>query len=511
MAYRFMQEMERKADNQDSCPYRLHRIFKRAMIPPALAARIIPSPKGSVQNIKRAQISYPNQDTAQAPNTETARPRARSISYTAWPISYIPGGILSGPISYIGSKVVGKAISYIAAIALILTIQCSQQSLDEFASEDEDSVSGSSSNNRETSDPPKKPGVIYARVSSNTQAEEGRSLGGQKDEMREAAARNEIDLICDPIEDEGETGTNFDRDGIKKVFQLASEQEIEYLLVDDISRIGRNAPETLYFIYMLQNDFDVRIITKTGLQNISQVQDLVQTAMQALISHMSTLYRTMSSQRSCLRAFEDKNWFSWYNQAPLGYTDTGDGWIKPDSEEADIIPIMYEQFLETESYTETAEAINEEFPEAIDAPRSYRQVKRDLQRRVYIGEPTVTSKATGDEELTECVVQDQALALVDEETFYQVQSVIDSKSTGESSKTSLDPETIIDEFGWLPVLRNTPVVKAICEDCGQEYRLNGQAELTEEFKAHYLECKNCEVQRKFPYKRELEAIQADGR
>jgi DNA invertase Pin-like site-specific DNA recombinase len=87
--------------------------------------------------------------------------------------------------------------------------------------------------------------------------------------MESRAEEFDIDLISDPIIDEGKTGTNFDRAGIKRVFRLAAAGELSYLLVDHVFRIGRNAPETLYYIYVLRDDCDVKFITKNGLRNVS--------------------------------------------------------------------------------------------------------------------------------------------------------------------------------------------------------------------------------------------------
>jgi DNA invertase Pin-like site-specific DNA recombinase len=412
------------------------------------------------------------------------------------------------------------SIAHTLAVGAVLFINFAQQDLGQFADDGAGTTSSNSTPSQLGEDPTRdsserskvhenekecQPGVIYARVSSNKQAEEGRSIEAQIDDMRAKAEEFDIDLICEPITDEGETGTDFKRTGIKKVFHLAAKGEISYVLVDDISRIGRNAPQTLYYIYTLREDCQVKIITHTGLQNVSQVEDLIETTMQALIAHTSAQNRSRSSIRSRIRGFiDEQNWSSWSPHIPLGYAPTDDGWITRDPEEVEVVTTMFNRFLETESYTKTANILNDEYGEILDEPIDYRQVKRNLQRRVYIGKPTADPDAETEDRR---VIEEQKLSLIDQETFETAQSLItEIGSRNTSSNETLAPETVIDEFGLIAFLNSSPIAKLICEDCGGEFRCNGQRELDGSYVAHNLECKQCGVQRKYPYLVELEKM-----
>jgi len=111
-------------------------------------------------------------------------------------------------------------------------------------------------------------GIIYVRESDISSVEDGRNLDGQIEECKQTAKDEGIELVCEPITDEGKTGTNFDREGIREVF-VKAQRNVDYLIVDDLSRLGRSAPETLYFIHYMEDTVGVTIMTPRGEINAS--------------------------------------------------------------------------------------------------------------------------------------------------------------------------------------------------------------------------------------------------
>ena len=68
--------------------------------------------------------------------------------------------------------------------------------------------------------------ALYERVSTHSQAREGRSLGGQERDLRarmEAEGREVVEVITDP----GEKRWMPDRPGIRRLRELAEAGEIE--------------------------------------------------------------------------------------------------------------------------------------------------------------------------------------------------------------------------------------------------------------------------------------------
>ena len=212
-------------------------------------------------------------------------------------------------------------------------------------------------------------GIIYARVSDDEQVDdaddsetEGKgSITGQIEELKTVAEKDNIELPFDPITDEGETGGNFDRDGIKRVFELARRERVDLLLIEKVDRIGRTAPETLYFIDLLQSKCDVTLATPSGRHDISNIQGLMHTTLMSLMAEVQNKIRTDKATKERIRSFlKKKNWFARSPKIPLGYTETADGWLEPDPSEQEIVRKMFSIFTEHETYAEVERKITRE-------------------------------------------------------------------------------------------------------------------------------------------------------
>lgn len=492
----------------------LGRTLKRRMKKAALAVRIIRRVKCSVQGLNRGWASYGT---------------VGALAVGAGLASYATVGPSARPASYV-------VPSMLAAGTVV------QTEMDEFAAADDDAAEAtdeptepSGDDATGATDEPTEPsddeadgdeaktatenddddeeaagrGVIYARVSSNEQVESGYGLETQVSDLREIAEERNVELVREPIKDAGESGTDFERDGIKEVFQLATEGEITHLLVDDADRLGRSAPQTVYFVYVLQTKCDVTILTSAGELDTTQIHGLVEMTMKALSSHMAAQERARKANRSRVRRFtDDKQWLSWFKQVPVGYLERDDGWIEPHADEVPLAEAMFTRFVECESYAATRRYLRDAYADTLSKPLTRGQVKRHLQKRVYIGEPTIPVDGIEDDE-TKKSVEDPDLALVDEDTFETAQELIEEKSRANSTdEDTIDVDFLTEEFGLFPVLDSSPVVAVLCPDCRSEMVKNGQRNLSGDFKSHNYICTSddCDTQRRFPYRSEYECI-----
>ncbi len=88
--------------------------------------------------------------------------------------------------------------------------------------------------------------IAYMRVSTAEQAVAGVSLDAQRDEIRRYAAWREIDLAHE-IVDAGVTGSKplQERDGGRKLFDLAKEDHIRIVIAYKLDRLFRDAADCL--------------------------------------------------------------------------------------------------------------------------------------------------------------------------------------------------------------------------------------------------------------------------
>jgi DNA invertase Pin-like site-specific DNA recombinase len=379
--------------------------------------------------------------------------------------------------------------------------------------------------------------VMYVRVSTDEQKKEGRSIDSQISELSSIIERDdEISLYTEPIRDEGETGTDFDRDGISKIVSLARHDEVTHLMVDTIDRIGRSVAETLMFIHELREKYDVKIMTRGGESDVRKPTDRLNVTMKAAMADFGTRNRARSSLRSSADNFiQDKKWFSWYRAVPFGYEsigddsdegedgdkdedDTDDDWIERVEELEDVIKDIYSIFIEVENYTETASRINEKYAAKLEeydglegSKLNYRQIRSVVSRPVYRGKPTipVTELEHYDPNPS---VDDPELRFVDDATAEKAQEIVEKIAEKNSTDDDLviDPEDYPDEFDPCVIETVSSLVQLVCPECESPLIADGhQRQLDGDLGSRLYRCQNddCGFSKRWPTESESELME----
>jgi len=386
----------------------------------------------------------------------------------------------------------------------------SQREIASFHSESSEEQAESESESSETTDTqtdsPEDRGVIYARVSSNQQAEEGKSLEEQIRRLKEIAENRGIQLVTSPIKDSGKTGTNFDREGIKRVRQIAEKEEIEYVLVDDIDRVGRHHAETIYYLYELRSECGVKVITtESGEVDVDDFEGKTHVMLKSLSAQVANENRARRAHASSIEKFKQKNWSVYYDLAPFGYVKTEDDWLEVDEPEAEIVEEVFMTFLRVDEdgpYAKVAERVD-----GLSESQAANQVRKMLRDSIYVGEASVDTSPPGEETESGVVVPDGELQVVSRSTFNSVQEKIDRirERYSSSSDEPSEVDEYVDVYGPVAVYESSPIVVIQCPDCRGELRKNGQRTL-DGGGSHNYECKECGRQRKFPTQAEFDRM-----
>lgn len=352
--------------------------------------------------------------------------------------------------------------------------------------------------------------LIYARVSSDRQAKEGNGIEDQTENLKQVARQKGFTITEDPITDEGETGTNFERPGIKRVEEISEQKDISHLLVDDIDRVGRDAAETIFYIYRLRDLYGITLITTSGQEfDIDDSDDLLHIAFKAISSQMENENRSRRAFSGMIQKFERKNWSTFFNKAPYGYSLTEDDWLEIDQDEAQVVREIFATFLASDldrPYRRTFEQARG-VPEDTD----YTKVRRILKRPLYIGEPTVNAsrRGTHSESPSKTTVADKSLKILDEETFEQAQKKVEAVHERHSGSESDGGEVheFAREFGITTLKDIISVIGVVCPDCETKMVKNGRR-TTGGREVYNYKCSNdaCGRQRKFPTEEELSEL-----
>ncbi len=107
--------------------------------------------------------------------------------------------------------------------------------------------------------------IAYCRVSTNNQKEDGLSIDTQKKMILEKVQSVRGDLVEDFYIDEGKTGTNMNRSGLQNLLARCSKKDIDYLVVQDTSRLSRDEKDHLVIRATLKN-YSITLITLDGMQ-----------------------------------------------------------------------------------------------------------------------------------------------------------------------------------------------------------------------------------------------------
>ncbi len=159
-----------------------------------------------------------------------------------------------------------------------------------------------------------KRALIYVRVSTEEQAEEGMSIDTQINRCKRWAEENDY-IVVGVYKDEGKSATNMNRDGLKDMLARCQEDQIDTVLVLDTDRIARNTFDHLTIKSILQK-------AKTKLTSINQlmIDDSPEGNLIDTIIASVNAFQSQITGRKVSKVAEEKAKAGFYpSKARLGY------------------------------------------------------------------------------------------------------------------------------------------------------------------------------------------------
>ena len=103
--------------------------------------------------------------------------------------------------------------------------------------------------------------IAYYRLSKYTKVTDSESIANQRKLVHEYLARHPEIVLVDEKQDDGFTGTNYDRPGFQEVIQAVKEKRANCVIVKDLSRLGREYIETGKYLERVFPAMGVRFIS----------------------------------------------------------------------------------------------------------------------------------------------------------------------------------------------------------------------------------------------------------
>ena len=361
--------------------------------------------------------------------------------------------------------------------------------------------------------------AVLQRVSSDAQTS-GAGLDAQSavNQKRLDELEPGYEIVLDKTE-EGVSGTNFPRPALMEILEEARSGAIDVLVVHDISRIGRVAPLVASYIWALNTQYGIDILTRDDRLNVHDETDLIQVMWQTTMAETDNRYRTSAVQDAHITQFsrghlhvanlnvmfgfqksnnedtdEDSTESDESEKTQNGTSDKcsgddesserikeGDD-LEIDKDEAEVTRTLFRTVRDIgpkrDIFARTREQVSQGFP-GQEIPDSD-ELSSMLRNSIYKGVAEWEIDSEYDEGIKRAEYRNDDWQIVDDDLFEQVQEVLDkrnqkygygsSSSEDESDKTHLSLQEIVRIVGWERVAAFDDIVSIQCPECGEEMR-----------------------------------------
>ena len=223
--------------------------------------------------------------------------------------------------------------------------------------------------------------ALYIRVSTLEQAQEGYSVGEQRERLI-AYCKAQDWLIADIYVDGGYTGSNLNRPGIQKL--MSETEKFDVVLVYKLDRLSRSQRDTLYLI---EEIFRPNKVDFVSMQESFDTSSPFGKAMIGLLAVFAQLEREQIKERTWMgRVARAKTGLRHGGgNIPIGY-DYEDGKLIVNPYEAEQVRKIYEWYLSGASLKAITDKLQDAgYTNKYSSYNSWSSVRNILENETYIG------------------------------------------------------------------------------------------------------------------------------
>ncbi|MCK8826086.1 recombinase family protein [Fuchsiella alkaliacetigena] len=268
-----------------------------------------------------------------------------------------------------------------------------------------------------------KKAVIYARVSTTKQAEEGSSIEAQIKQLQNYAVENNYDVI-ERYVDRGESARTADRPEFQRMINDIKNNPDDYdaVLIHKTDRFARNREDSIVYKSILRRDCDVDVISIKEDFGDGPVAKMVEGVLESVAEFYSENLSNEVKKGMEQRISEGKV----VSEPPYGYIINSQGKLEVYEPEAKVIRYIFSQYIKGEGSKqisrELAKNAENMFGEAGTKKKSIdRKMKWSTHAILYIikNETYIGHYKFGDNKVT-----NNHPAIIDKEDFKLAQQLI---------------------------------------------------------------------------------------
>ncbi len=276
-------------------------------------------------------------------------------------------------------------------------------------------------------------GIIYYRVSTEDQAQNGVSLEQQKNYCLEYAKNHEIEIIK-LFHDDGVSAKTTNRKGLQELLSYCQKnyKNIDSVIVYKIDRLSRNVKDYATILMALE-ELKIKFISATETVDKTPSGKLIGTIM----ASFAQFDNDVRSERVSSCMLEKIKQGIWCYKAPLGYLNARDSQnkaiITTDKPRAEIIKVAFDKFSTGAYKMEEIRKlmIKAGFKSWKNKELSNQTLFKILTDKFYLGIMTVKGQE----------YQGVHKPIINEQTFYKCQKLIKSGNKGDNISASRINET----------------------------------------------------------------------
>ena len=296
--------------------------------------------------------------------------------------------------------------------------------------------------------------VVYARCSSDKQAEKDMSIPAQIKELKKYAKKHNMIIVREFI-DEAQSALSGNRPAFQEMISIAKKKEktFDAILVWKLSRFARNREDSVIFKGLLKKR-EVQVIAITQPIDDSPSGKLLE----GMIEVIDEFYSNNLAQDT-IRGMKENAERGFRNGgiAPIGYKTIKiqDGnnkrnKLEPDEVYAPIIKRIFDMYITGKGAKEIVKVLNNEgLKTNRNKPWSKNSIYYILKNKVYIGTTIFNSQNKNrnkgvkkiDKEVV--IVENTHPPLVDKEVFNKVQQIIENRKPDNVHPRILDSQYML--------------------------------------------------------------------
>lgn len=189
---------------------------------------------------------------------------------------------------------------------------------------------------------------------------ESQSITNQRDFLLKYVQQKNWQVI-DTYIDDGYTGTNFDRPAFQRLLQDINEKRIDTIITKDLSRLGRDQINTMYYYQIYFPQKKIRYIAVNEGMDTAAANN--NDMMLPFLAAANDFY-TADISRKVRAALDTRKSHGYFigSQAPLGYQKDPQqkGRLIPDPDTAEIVQLVFGAYLTCGSVIGTAKVLTEQ-------------------------------------------------------------------------------------------------------------------------------------------------------